>query len=52
MDTKCVKGIPIKRTPLFKLQKLEGISGQFGNQNWADGKISIFFLEKMETSRN
>ena len=52
MDTKFVKGIPIKRTPLFKLQKMEGKSWQFGNQieklgRWQNLKK---ILEKMETS--
>ena len=42
MDTKCVKGIPIKRTPLFKLQKnwkgnLDSLEIKLKNQ--ADGKI-------------
>ena len=32
MDTKCVKGIPIKLTLWINLEKLEGKSWDFGNQ--------------------
>ena len=54
MDTKCVKGIPIKLTLWINLEKLEGKSWDFGNQiekldRWQNiKKLNTF--EKLETN--